>query len=62
MPVQMMFERHPSTDQEHTFKFVLMNILFLGPKHHLGQVFYSKESYLKLPFMAAIQITEVTWA
>lgn len=45
-----------SPEQARTFKLVLMKILFPGPKHHLGQVFYSEESCSKLPYMAATQI------
>lgn len=43
MPMEVMVERQPSPEQAHNFKLVLMKILFLGPKHHLGQVFYSEE-------------------
>lgn len=57
MPKEMMVERQPSPEQEHIFKLVLMKMLFLGHKHHPRQVFYSKESCSKLPYMATTQIT-----
>lgn len=57
MAVEMIVERQPSSEKEHTFRFVPIKIIFLGPKHHLGKVLYSKESCSKLPYVAAIQIT-----